>query len=82
MTPATPTDLNLSILRDALADAQATVRSYVTKAQIVGVGYFFALGVVGRLSDQLSTGREIGVLEVLLGWAGVILPILLFGYVL
>ena len=43
----------LMLLKDSLAEAQNSVRSYDTKAQIVGVGYIFALNVIGQLSAQI-----------------------------
>lgn len=82
MTSPTTHDQALDILRDALAEAQTTVRSYDTKAQIVGVGYVFALGIVGRLGELLPDVGEVGMEVVVVSWAVVILPILLFGYVL
>jgi len=82
MSSSKPTDQALAILRDALSEAQTTVRSYDTKAQIVGVGYVFALGIVGLLSDRLPDSGELTAVAVLIGWGIVIVPILLFGYVL
>lgn len=35
------------LLRDSFAEAETTVRAYDTKAQIVDIGYIFAL-VIGR----------------------------------
>ena len=71
-----------ALLRDGLAEAQATVRSYDTKAQIVGVGYIFALGVVGQISALLDRETEASVIVVVISWAIVVMPILFFGYVL
>jgi hypothetical protein len=82
MSSSKPTDQTFAILRDALSEAQTTVRSYDTKAQIVGVGYIFALGIVGSLGDRLPDWGKINALAVLFGWGVVIVPILLFGYVL
>ncbi len=82
LSSSKPTDQALAILRDALSEAQTTVRSYDTKAQIVGVGYVLALGIVGALSDQLPAEGELNAVAVLIGWGFVIVPILLFGYVL
>ncbi|MEM8797437.1 MAG: hypothetical protein AAGE61_17890 [Pseudomonadota bacterium] len=73
---------NIDLLNDALAEARVTVRSYDTKAQIVGVGYIFALGIVFRLGDLLPTVERDDFLFVLVGWIIVIFPILLFGFVL
>ncbi len=82
MSSSKPTDQALAILRDALSEAQTTVRSYDTKAQIVGVGYIFALGIVGSLGDRLPVSGELNAVAVLFGWGFVIVPILLFGCVL
>ena len=55
---------SFSLLRDSLAEAQATVRAYDTKAQIVGVGYIFALGVAGRTEALLPEASELNPLIV------------------
>ncbi len=70
------------LVKEALAEAQQTVRAYDVKAQIVGVGYIFALGVVFRLGDLLPKVERDDLLFVIAGWAIVIFPILLFGFVL
>ncbi len=72
---------SLSLLHDSLVEAQATVRAYDTKAQIVGVGYIFALGVVGRFEGLLPEASELNLLTISVACAA-ILPILLFGFVL
>jgi len=82
MSSSNPTDQVLAILRDALSEAQATVRSYDKKAQIVGVGYVLALGIVGALSDRLPDSGELTEVAILIGCGFMIVPILLFGYVL
>jgi len=73
---------SVSLLRDALEEAQSTVRAYDTKAQIVGVGYIFALRIVGSVDKLLPETSEVDWLTVFAAWGIVILPILLFGYVL
>lgn len=82
MTPPLTREQKLGILRDALSEAQATVRSYDTKAQIIGVGYVFTLGIVGRLGKIPPDREAFGVFLVIVSWGVVSLPILLFGYVL
>ncbi len=72
---------SLSLLRDSLVEAQATVRAYDIKAQIVGVGYIFALGVVGTFEALLPEASELNLLTISVA-CGTILPILLFGFVL
>lgn len=72
----------IEVVREALAEAQQTVRAYDTKAQIVGVGYIFALGIVFRLGGHLPKLQRSDELLVIAGWSVVIFPILLFGFVL
>ena len=79
MNPSTQQSLNL--LRDSLAEAQTTVRAYDTKAQIVGVGYILALGVVGSFEALLPKASELNLLALSVACSA-ILPILLFGFVL
>ncbi len=77
-------DRAVSLLRDSLSDALDTVRAYDTKAQIVGVGYIFALGVVGTITQSLglTANDEPNIFSILIPWIFIILPILLFGHVL
>ncbi len=74
----------LELMKSALTEAQSSVRSYDTKAQIVGVGYVFTLGVIGDFEYFLPTSTTFGTpfLDVSAAWGIAILPILLFGYVL
>ncbi len=73
---------NVEVVKEALAEAQQTVRAYDTKAQIVGIGYIFALGIVFRLGEVLPKVERSDVLLVIVGWTIVIFPALLFGFVL
>lgn len=70
------------LLRDNLNEARIAVRSYDTKAQIVGIGYIFALGVVLRVDEVVHDLVEVNVAYVLIAWGIMILPIVLFGRVL
>ncbi len=72
---------SLSLLHDSLVEAQATVRAYDNKAQIVGVGYILALGVVGSFEALLPKASELNLLTLSVACSA-ILPILLFGFVL
>lgn len=72
----------LAVLKDALAEAQMTVRAYDTKAQIVGVGYILALGIVTRLESLFVKTGDVDLDRVVISWLVVIVPILLFGFVL
>jgi hypothetical protein len=82
MEQAEPKGLTIELLRDSLSEARAAVRSYDTKAQILGIGYIFALGVVGRIGEQIPASSTAGVLTIVIAWGLVVLPIVLFGYVL
>ena len=70
------------MLLAALHEAQAVVRSYDTKAQIVGVGYILALNLVLHFGDLLPTRAPLGPLFFAVVWGVVMMPILLFGQVL
>ncbi|MGI9352639.1 MAG: hypothetical protein ACR2O3_13830 [Rhizobiaceae bacterium] len=72
----------LNLLTDALTEAQTTVRAYDTKAQIVGVGYAFALGIVAGTSDWFPKASVSDLLPILVFWFVIMTPLLLFGYVL
>ena len=72
----------LEMLQSALAEAQATVRAYDTKAQIVGIGYIFALGIIGQFQNWFPTTGEVDLAQVIIAWCVVVLPIVLFGFVL
>lgn len=69
-------------LMAVLAEAQQTVRSYDTKAQIIGVGYIFALGVVLQSGNHIPVPVEYAALYVLAGWFIIVLPIVMFALVL
>ncbi len=71
-----------ALLKDSLDEAQISVRAYDTKAQIVGVGYIFALNVIGDIGTLASDQAKGGLTTVVIAWLLVIAPIALFGYVL
>ncbi|WP_176250657.1 MULTISPECIES: hypothetical protein [unclassified Sulfitobacter] len=66
----------------SLEEAQATVRAYDTKAQIVGIGYTFALNIVANVIGGLPGAGDEGAVFVVLFWAVVMAPLFFFGYVL
>ena len=70
------------MLLAALQEAQLVVRSYDTKAQIVGVGYILALNLVLHFGDLLPARAPLGPLFYAVVWGVVIMPILLFGQVI
>lgn len=74
---------SLALLKDSLRDAQDTVRAYDTKAQIVGVGYIFSLNVIGQVGQIIpDKPSDTNLLSILIPWTFVIVPIMLFGWVL
>ena len=70
------------MLLSALEGAHASVRSYDTKAQIVGAGYILALNVVLHFGDLLPNHAPIGPLFYAAVWLIVIMPVIQFGQVL
>ena len=70
------------MLLAAVQEAQQAVRSYDTKAQIVGVGYILALNLVLHFGDLLPTRAPLGPLFFAVIWGVIIMPILQFGQVL
>jgi hypothetical protein len=70
------------MLLAALQDTLTAVRSYDSKAQIVGVGYILALNLVLHFGDLLPTRAPLGPLFFAVVWGIVIMPILQFGQVL
>ncbi len=71
-----------ALLKDSLDEAQVSVRAYDTKAQIVGVGYIFALSIIGDIGRLANDQGGGGIVAVVIAWVLVVLPIVLFGYVL
>lgn len=76
------TDKNLHFIELALDEAQATVRAYDTKAQIVGIGYTFALNIVAGVTGGFPGIAEAGLWPVVFFWGIVMAPLFLFGAVL
>ena len=72
----------VSFLNASLSESQSTVRAYDTKAQIVGIGYIFALGIVFQFANKLDPNASLSTDQVILAWTFIIIPIILFGAVL
>jgi len=66
----------------ALKEAQDTVRAYDTKAQIVGVGFIFSIGVITNFSAQMPKDPQFTAIGLILLWVLAIGPVALFGFVL
>lgn len=71
-----------AFLHASLNETQSTVRAYDTKAQIVGIGYIFALGIVFQFGAKINPADSLTPSLVILAWTFIILPIILFGAVL
>lgn len=79
----TGTDKNtLPFLMASLKEVQDTVRAYDTKAQIVGVGYIFAIGIIFNLGGRIANMPEMTTVTITFAWLVFIFPIALFGAVL
>ena len=70
------------LLCDTLAEARVSVRTYDTKAQIVGIGYIFSLAILGQIGSAILDTVVVDFKVLVLLWGVVILPIVLFGFVL
>ncbi len=47
-----------------------------------GVGYIFALGIVFQLDAVVPNATQVGVVKIFAAWLVIVVPILLFGFVL
>ena len=72
----------VSFLMSALNEAQASVRAFDTKAQIVGIGYIFAVGIISTIGSMNPDKPDFSILTIVFAWLLVIIPIVLFGAVL
>lgn len=74
-------DNTLKLLENKLNEARVVMRAYDTRAQIVGVGYVLALGILIPFERRFPRPEDIAWPEVLILWGVIIIPIILFGYV-
>lgn len=74
----------LTVLLAVLKEAQDSVRGFDTKAQIVGIGFIFSLGVVGGIRESFLGGAEVTQTPwlVAITYLTAIVPIAMFGAVL
>jgi len=66
----------------ALKETHDTIRSYDAKAQIVGIGFIFTLGVLKSFGESIGDPIESSTLVTALFWILAVGPIVLFGSVL
>lgn len=80
--PAIDKTMLLAVLREA----QENVRGYDVKAQIVGIGFIFSLGVIGTIGafaePSVPEPPEYPLVAVIVSWFLAILPLGFFGAVL
>ncbi len=69
-------------LMSSLDEAHASIRSYDTKAQIVGIGFIFSIGVLSNLIGNIDIERDYGISYLIVGFLLLIGPVILFGAVL
>ena len=71
-----------SFLMNALEEAQSSIRAFDTKAQIVGIGYIFAVGIIFQIGSLNPDIAPFTSSTVIFAWLLVMVPIVLFGTVL
>jgi len=72
----------LTCLHASLNEVQQTVRSYDSKAQIMGVGFIFSISMIGGFLEKLDVERAYGFTYLLLGFILLMSPVILYGSVL
>lgn len=70
----------VTFLYSALKEAQDNIRTYDTKAQIVGVGFIFTIGMI--IKSINTDFYQIGTLITIITWVLMLCPIFLFASVL
>ncbi|MCG8544851.1 MAG: hypothetical protein MJE12_11650 [Alphaproteobacteria bacterium] len=66
----------------ALKEVQDTIRAYDTKAQIVGVGFIFSIGIITAFAGRFLPDEMVNPAQVVVFWVVAIGPIVMFGAVL
>jgi hypothetical protein len=67
MTSSFHAKLDADALLAILAEAQDTIRNYDTKAEISGVGFILAVGIVKQAGDSIIVPIEFAMFYVLAG---------------
>jgi len=66
----------------ALKEAQDNIRTYDTKAQIVGIGFIFTIGMVIKFNTWAEAATEWHTIAIIVTWILIIIPAACFGSVL
>ncbi len=72
----------LACLLASLNEVQQTIRSYDSKAQIMGVGFIFSVTMISGFLGNLEIERDYGFGYLIVGFALLIGPVTLYGSVL
>lgn len=75
-------DQKCQFLYAALKEAQDNIRTYDTKAQIVGIGFIFTIGMATRFNTWSAVPAEWQLWATIGTWVLIIVPAVLFGAVL
>ena len=82
MTSSFHAKLDADALLAILAEAQDTIRNYDTKAEISGVGFILAVGIVKQAGDSIIVPIEFAMFYMPAGWLVIVIPIIMFALVL
>ncbi len=66
----------------ALKESQDNIRTYDTKAQIVGIGFIFTIGMATKFHTWTATPDSWQLWAIVATWVLIIVPVVLFGAVL
>ena len=66
----------------ALKESQDNIRTYDTKAQIVGIGFIFTIGMATKFHTWAATPDSWQLWAIVMTWVLIIVPVVLFGAVL
>ena len=80
-TPPTGDQTHL-FLYAALKESQDNIRTYDTKAQIVGIGFIFTIGMVIKFNTWTNIAQEWQHMATVATWVLIIVPAVFFGSVL
>lgn len=76
------TDQKCLFLYAALKESQDNIRTYDTKAQIVGIGFIFTIGMVIKFNTWSGISTQWYHLATIATWVLIIVPAVFFGSVL
>ncbi len=76
------TEQKCLFLYTALKESQDNIRTYDTKAQIVGIGFIFTIGMVIKFNTWTAASEQAIHLATIATWVLIIMPAVFFGSVL